>query len=265
MKIEESSSPLELDMYCDELKVAIEHNGEQHYRPIDFFGGETVHFELVSRDMWKAKLCHENGVQLIIVPYSIKEEDIQQYLKIGLGISDTDTESESGSTSSSADTIITMVQEDKQQELERMVKDKRGKLISGSYVTTASRITLECDKGHQWSTSIIHIKTGAWCHTCGLEVKDETKTKISVTLIEYNQTDEGKQTKKESHAKRSITMAKVREEIRSAITEKECRKCKVTKAISEYGPKNTAKDSLQPYCKPCQKLAKQEWRRKQAS
>jgi len=74
----------------------------------------------------------------------------------------------------------------------------------------------------------------------------------------YNQTEEGIQKKKESHQKRSETMAKQREDIRKSLTEKSCSKCKETKEISKYNKKLDTKDGLQPYCKSCITLAKKK-------
>ena len=58
-----------LDIYIPSLRIGIEYQGEQHYRPIEFFGGEDAFNDLVRRDKQKEKLCKENGVQLILWRY----------------------------------------------------------------------------------------------------------------------------------------------------------------------------------------------------
>ena len=58
-----------LDIYIPSLSVGIEYQGEQHYRPISFFGGEKAFEEVVKRDARKAKLCDENNVKLICWRY----------------------------------------------------------------------------------------------------------------------------------------------------------------------------------------------------
>lgn len=62
---------LELDGYNDELKLAIEYNGEQHYKIIDFFhrNGIVDLLKQVENDKIKQEKCTENGVYLITVPY----------------------------------------------------------------------------------------------------------------------------------------------------------------------------------------------------
>ena len=54
-----------LDIYIPSLRIGIEYQGEQHYRPIDFFGGERAYKDVVARDKRKADLCKENNVKLI--------------------------------------------------------------------------------------------------------------------------------------------------------------------------------------------------------
>ena len=58
-----------LDIFIPSLNVGIEYQGEQHYRPIDFFGGETAFEDLVKRDLRKKQLCIDNNVKLIIWKY----------------------------------------------------------------------------------------------------------------------------------------------------------------------------------------------------
>ncbi|WP_236168930.1 hypothetical protein [Pseudomonas atacamensis] len=56
---------MRIDIYLPELKLAIEHQGEQHYRPLQVFGGEEAHLRVVARDELKRRLCMENGVEVV--------------------------------------------------------------------------------------------------------------------------------------------------------------------------------------------------------
>jgi hypothetical protein len=62
---------MELDGYCEELNLAFEYNGVQHYKPHknNFRGGESAFVKTINNDMLKAKLCAEYGVVLVVVPY----------------------------------------------------------------------------------------------------------------------------------------------------------------------------------------------------
>ena len=59
-----------LDFYLPDYNVAIECQGEQHFKPVDFGGkgkewAETSYEENVRRDEYKQKLCIENGITLL--------------------------------------------------------------------------------------------------------------------------------------------------------------------------------------------------------
>lgn len=54
-----------LDIYIPSLRVGIEYQGEQHYRPVEIFGGEASFKSLVERDKRKVSLCLKNNVSLI--------------------------------------------------------------------------------------------------------------------------------------------------------------------------------------------------------
>ena len=67
---------LELDGYNDELKIAFEYNGQQHY---DYYpnyfhkkNGIKDFISQICRDKLKRYLCEENGVRLISIPYHIQ-------------------------------------------------------------------------------------------------------------------------------------------------------------------------------------------------
>jgi len=72
---------LELDGYNDELKLAFERHGEQHYEWPNYFH-KTVkkYISQLSNDRQKEELCETHGVTLIEVPYWIKFEEYQDYI-----------------------------------------------------------------------------------------------------------------------------------------------------------------------------------------
>ena len=61
---------LELDGYCEELKLAFEYDGEYHFEKIGSSDVDTQH----GRDLIKNKICEKEGVRLIRVPYYIKDK-----------------------------------------------------------------------------------------------------------------------------------------------------------------------------------------------
>ena len=77
----ETGSKLELDCYNDDLKIAVEYNGEQHYTWPNFTNQTHEQFiNQVRRDVLKVELCERNGVYLIVVPFSVDYDDIPGYI-----------------------------------------------------------------------------------------------------------------------------------------------------------------------------------------
>lgn len=78
----ETGRHLELDCYNDDLKIAVEYNGIQHYEWPNFTNmSRDAFIKQVQRDKLKVELCDRNGVFLLTVPYHISLEDIPQYIR----------------------------------------------------------------------------------------------------------------------------------------------------------------------------------------
>ena len=71
---------LELDCYNEELRLALEYNGIQHYKYTPYFhvNGEIDLLKQKERDIKKQILCKENDIKLIVVPYNIK--NLEEYI-----------------------------------------------------------------------------------------------------------------------------------------------------------------------------------------
>jgi hypothetical protein len=61
---------LELDIYVEELALAFEYQGIQHYEPVQHFGGEEAFIRQQKRDARKVQLCAKRDVRLIHIRYS---------------------------------------------------------------------------------------------------------------------------------------------------------------------------------------------------
>lgn len=72
---------MELDCYNDELKIAVEYNGRQHYVWPSFPGFTKEKFvEQIRRDQLKLDICDQLGIYLITVPYSVPLKKIKAYI-----------------------------------------------------------------------------------------------------------------------------------------------------------------------------------------
>ena len=54
-----------LDFYLPKYNIAIECQGEQHYRPIEFFGGLKTFNKIKNNDIKKSNKCKNNNIKLI--------------------------------------------------------------------------------------------------------------------------------------------------------------------------------------------------------
>lgn len=75
--------PQHLDVYVHSEKLAFEYQGQQHYEPVDFFGGLKSFEEVVKLDKRKRLKCKKNDVLLIYWKYdeAINEEVLKSKLK----------------------------------------------------------------------------------------------------------------------------------------------------------------------------------------
>lgn len=78
----ETGRNMELDCYNEELKIAVEYNGIQHYVWPNFTRQTKEDFlKQVKRDELKVQLCDQHGVYLIRVPYNVPKNMIPEYIK----------------------------------------------------------------------------------------------------------------------------------------------------------------------------------------
>ena len=72
---------LELDCYNEELKLAVEYNGSQHYNYIPFFHkNKEAFYNQKYRDELKRIRCKELGITLIEIPYT-EDKRLEKYLE----------------------------------------------------------------------------------------------------------------------------------------------------------------------------------------
>ncbi len=79
LKNPETGKNLELDFYCDKLKLAVEFNGQQHYQYTEYYHKHDHYnfYQQQQRDQSKRDLCMKNNIKLIIVKY---DQNVEQFL-----------------------------------------------------------------------------------------------------------------------------------------------------------------------------------------
>ncbi len=255
----DSGTLLELDGFNKELKIAIEYNGKQHYYRIKHFQRSDEEFiKRIDYDILKEKLCTERGIHLISIPFYVSTDMICWFIsleaqKLGFDIKD---------KVKTFDIKEIKRVYSKTDAMEKLISEKGGMLINGIYMSQASPVEIECEKGHIWETKCKYIMKGAWCIPCSKQQTDESKKKISENLKKFLETEEGKQNKQTSHQKRSETMRKRREQIKDNMTNKECVKCQQVLPLTEFNKKNNMAGGYQSWCKECIKEYKRQYREK---
>lgn len=157
---------LELDMYNEELRIACEYNGIQHYKEdVKFFHKYGGFEEQKERDAKKAEFCSANGINLIVVPYTIKSfrdtvEFIMAHLNVEVDIDWRAKEIEFNSSDHNKISFTAM-----NSEIQDMAEAK-----DGTYLRSVSEGRLfyvfRCSEGHEFKLQPSDAKRGRWCWDC---------------------------------------------------------------------------------------------------
>lgn len=70
---------LEIDIFISDLKIGIEYQGIQHFKPVDYWGGAEALKKLKQRDIQKKAICEKEGIKLI---YFYHDEGLSNELVI---------------------------------------------------------------------------------------------------------------------------------------------------------------------------------------
>ena len=75
-----NKNPLPFDFYLPDFNTCIECQGQQHYYPIEHFGGVENYNKIILRDKIKKEYCEKNSIKLLYIPYTLNEDEIQLLL-----------------------------------------------------------------------------------------------------------------------------------------------------------------------------------------
>ena len=71
---------LRFDFFLPKYNICIEYDGEQHFKPIKYWGGEEGLRNRQNKDKIKNNYCKENNIQLIRLNYLEKDKISKDYL-----------------------------------------------------------------------------------------------------------------------------------------------------------------------------------------
>lgn len=156
---------LELDGFNDELKLAFEYQGKQHYEYLPyFFNNENEFKALNDRDQAKVRICKERRITLIVIPYyySNSDEILIDYIfskLIGAGF--TIAKPKNISLESLYCNLSQL------NKIRHLCEKKGGKCLSAEYINKENKLLFECSQGHKWLAKAGHIlNEESWCPQC---------------------------------------------------------------------------------------------------
>lgn len=154
----------ELDGYNEELQLAFEYHGKQHFEHVDFFysnGGIDIK-ERMERDRYKEKRCEELGIDLIVIPYTISPEEHVTFITSELA--------KRGFTFKVQPKDITFDNyyptKQELEEIQDLAKRKGGTCLSDVYINIDNKMDFICKRNHHFSMSPYNVKAGKWCREC---------------------------------------------------------------------------------------------------
>jgi hypothetical protein len=169
--INNKGNQMELDGYCEELNLAFEHQGEQHYSTkVHFIRSEDELKQRQKDDQLKLTLCKQKGITLIHVseiPSRLSIENIKEFIK-------EECKANNISLPNNFDFIqidlkpayISTLAKEMLSQLQTIARERGGKCLSNYYVNDNTKLLWECAEGHQWEAIPNSIKNGRWCPIC---------------------------------------------------------------------------------------------------
>jgi hypothetical protein len=168
---------MELDGYCEELKIAFEHQGIQHYKHVKHFGSTD---EIQSRDKLKRILCKNKGIELIEIPALFHLTSLDDlHTVVGKQITINFDKSKLLPVEEVLNiNSVRFIEYDKELEkIKNKIKQRGGTLYTEIYSGWKCILELACENGHKWETPASSIKNGRWCPVCA------NKTSITIDQV----------------------------------------------------------------------------------
>lgn len=166
---------LELDAYSESLKLAIEHNGLQHYQPVRF--GNQTEIEAAKcfrkqqeHDRRRREFCRANGITLIEVPAlgrQLKTDDLKGFIRAECQKANFKLPDSFDRVHLKLDAhhLATTAEEMWERVLKR-VRETGYTLKTANYPGANGRLSLLCKSGHEYTSRLANFLRGHTCRRC---------------------------------------------------------------------------------------------------
>jgi hypothetical protein len=179
---------MHLDGYNEELKLAFEYQGRQHYEYTPYFHKTKKRFEeKKALDDLKRKLCKDHGITLIELGWIYKEGRLRK-VKFN--------EMEGYIRKKCCENKIippkkhkkiqwrtlNVAPPDKLLEMHKLAESRGGSCLSNEYLGTHVKLKWQCGKCKKewWATPHNIISASSWCPKCGVEKSARKRTKYTI-------------------------------------------------------------------------------------
>jgi hypothetical protein len=187
---------LQLDGYNEDLRLAFEFQGVQHYKEVPHFHRKKGSFEAqLERDQRKQDLCTENKVTLLLIPYTVGGKNIRAFVRreleeLGYAIAPTAV-----SDAEFYDRVRAQAPKNERAfaKVLEVIQRKGGVCLSTQYVGYRVPLQIRCQFDHVFSATPEAIcqpdsRGPRFCTVCGgtaRRAEDELKTLVEGCGFEY--------------------------------------------------------------------------------
>ena len=177
--------PLELDGFCEDLSLAFEHQGGQHFREVTFFANHSLR-AIRRRDARKRRMCKRRQVALIEIPAlfsHISVADLPAFILEECRAAGVLVPPEAAGRKVKMTSVYSTTRDEEALAVLHVIaKQRGGRCLTSEYKGSASRATFECNKGHRWSPRVSDVISGTWCKQCAVNAIADRK-RLSIDLM----------------------------------------------------------------------------------
>lgn len=170
----------ELDGFNEDLRLAFEYHGQQHYTHVPFFHtGDKSLAQRVKDDRLKRDACDAHNITLLEINIDMPLEDLQAHLVDQIAT----RRPELTPSLNKAWFDVSAARTGKDEDLKEMLeigRSRGGRCLSTAYIDNSTKLEWECAKGHRWFASGASVKVaGSWCPECkGDRISNRKRTPV---------------------------------------------------------------------------------------
>ncbi len=166
---------LELDGYCEELGIAFEHNGLQHYKDNVFSKNINTLNKIKKNDKEKLKLCNKNGVKLIIIPQLgiiTKLHKLVEFLNNKFKLLNINKNIKSLNIENIQQRAFLRLDKTKYiTKAKEIASQKEGECLSNFCLFANELLEWKCKRSHFWKATYSSVvNNNQWCRFCAQRI-----------------------------------------------------------------------------------------------